>query len=62
MEFTAKFVAEYECVECGEEIDVEGMFFPEIALPCDECGVSTTFRVIKVISQSVLGFTVEDKL
>lgn len=62
MELAKRFVAEYECLECGEEFDIEGLFFPEITLPCDECGRTTTFKVVKVTQPLELGYRIEDFL
>jgi predicted nucleic acid-binding Zn ribbon protein len=62
MNLSKKFVAEYECLHCGEIYDVEGMFFPEIVLPCDGCGY-TTRHVAKRIIQSIdLDYLVETEL
>lgn len=62
MDLAAKFIAEYACTECGELLDVEGMLFPELLLPCDECGVKTIFKAVKVVQISELGYSIEDQL
>lgn len=62
MELSKRFIVDYKCIECGEELELEGIFFPELTLPCDECERTTTFKATEVIQPSELGYVIRDNI
>lgn len=48
-----RFIAIYECVECGDEqYEMENCYVPYIRLYCDTCHEVTHFTSIKMVHRS----------